>query len=66
MNIHVKAIIDNKINEMIEEIVDHENYYDNVWWTDGLSDTIVDAIELILDQNEKTQEWLREQGYLDD
>ena len=65
MNIHVKALINSRVNEMIEEIVEHENY-DCAWWTDGLDDTIVDAIELILDQNKKTQDWLREQGYLKD
>lgn len=65
MNVHVKALINSKIKEMIEEIVEHENY-DNAWWPNGLEDTIVDSIELILDQNTKTQNWLSEQGYLTD
>ena len=65
MNIQIKALIEKHIEELSEEIVEHPNY-DGSYWVDGLTDSIVDAIELIIDQNQKTQEWLRKEGYLDE
>jgi len=49
----------------METLFDNEKRM-NVYFTDELINKMTDAAEIVYDQNEETQNWLKDQGYFKD
>ena len=65
MELTIKVEFEKAIEKVVEIIVEMPKY-SGAWWTAELTNNIVKAIEIVVDQNEETQTWLRKEGYLKD
>ncbi len=65
MKNNIKLEFHKAIDSVIEKLAD-AGELENFWWTDDLVDNMLNAMEIVYNQNIETQRWLREQELLKD
>jgi hypothetical protein len=65
MDIELKVLLRKAIEKWNDQISDNDKRM-NIYFTDELINNMTNAAEVVYDQNEETQTWLKEQGYFKD
>jgi len=65
MDIELKVVLRKAIEGWSNKVIENEKRI-NVYFTDELINKMTDAAEIVYDQNEETQNWLKDQGYFKD